>query len=221
MFPPESDCDLCNLKRWSHLCSCNWTLCLTHLNEDKIGRCATIRDIQSSALSENRQAFKRIFLVPRMMRNVMDVDLHVDIFGQRLSMPIFVSPAGESDTHKGALGEVKTSALPSVRTLSLLSFDSHAKFPRGKSRARMPWCSYSRRPSRNSVFARCACRETWSYVYVAFHRPNVATTTTSTIIPTTASQDEHRRFRRCLDRRAQAHASRGGVRDSASLRCSR
>eukprot|EP00752_Nemacystus_decipiens_P006892 g6190.t2 len=45
-------------------------------------------------LSENRQAFKRIFLVPRMMRNVVNVDLHVDIFGQRLSMPIFVAPAG-------------------------------------------------------------------------------------------------------------------------------
>ncbi|CAN0378369.1 unnamed protein product, partial [Laminaria digitata] len=46
------------------------------------------------ALSENRQAFKRIFLVPRVMRDVSDIDLHVELFGQRLSMPIFVSPAG-------------------------------------------------------------------------------------------------------------------------------
>lgn len=30
-----------------------------------------------------------------MMRDVSEVDLHVDVFGQRLSMPIFVSPAGE------------------------------------------------------------------------------------------------------------------------------
>lgn len=49
----------------------------------------------AAALSENRQAFKRIFLVPRMMRDVSDMDLGLDIFGQRLSMPIFVSPAGE------------------------------------------------------------------------------------------------------------------------------
>lgn len=48
-----------------------------------------------TALSENRQAFKRIFLVPRMMRDVQDVDLTVEVFGQELSMPVFVSPAGE------------------------------------------------------------------------------------------------------------------------------
>lgn len=47
------------------------------------------------ALSENRQAFKRIFLIPRMMRDVADVDLSLEVFGQQLSMPIFVSPAGE------------------------------------------------------------------------------------------------------------------------------
>lgn len=45
-------------------------------------------------LSENRQAFKRIFLIPRMMRDVADVDLSLEVFGQQLSMPIFVSPAG-------------------------------------------------------------------------------------------------------------------------------
>lgn len=69
--------------------------------------------IDAAALSENRQAFKRVFLVPRMMRNVADVDLHVDIFGQRLSMPIFVSPAGESDaqstiSHRGGMGGENT-----------------------------------------------------------------------------------------------------------------
>ncbi|CAM9541877.1 unnamed protein product [Pylaiella littoralis] len=45
-------------------------------------------------LSENRQGFKRIFLVPRIMRDVSEIDLHVDVFGQRLSMPVFISPAG-------------------------------------------------------------------------------------------------------------------------------
>ncbi|CAN0053827.1 unnamed protein product [Ectocarpus sp. 12 AP-2014] len=45
-------------------------------------------------LSENRQAFKRMFLLPRMMRVVSDIDVRLDVFGQRLSMPVFVSPAG-------------------------------------------------------------------------------------------------------------------------------
>ncbi|CAM9780141.1 unnamed protein product, partial [Hapterophycus canaliculatus] len=49
---------------------------------------------KTAALSENRQAFKRIFLLPRMMRDVSSLDLRLDVFGQRLSMPIFVSPAG-------------------------------------------------------------------------------------------------------------------------------
>lgn len=44
---------------------------------------------------ENRQAFKRIFLIPRMMRDVSKMDLRLELFGQRMSMPIFVSPAGE------------------------------------------------------------------------------------------------------------------------------
>lgn len=54
-----------------------------------------------SALSENREAFKRIFLVPRMMRDVSDIDLSVELFGQRLSMPVFVSPAGERKHSRG------------------------------------------------------------------------------------------------------------------------
>ncbi|CAM9181470.1 unnamed protein product [Discosporangium mesarthrocarpum] len=45
-------------------------------------------------LLENRVAFKRIFLVPRMMRDVSELDTSLTLFGQRLSMPIFVSPAG-------------------------------------------------------------------------------------------------------------------------------
>ncbi|CAM9699743.1 unnamed protein product [Scytosiphon promiscuus] len=49
---------------------------------------------RTSALAENRQAFKRIFLLPRMMRDVSSLDLRLDVFGQRLSMPVFVSPAG-------------------------------------------------------------------------------------------------------------------------------
>lgn len=59
----------------------------------------------TEALSENRQAFKRIFLVPRMMRDVAEVDLRVELFGQELSMPIFVSPAGAaSPLQRSGLG---------------------------------------------------------------------------------------------------------------------
>ncbi|CAN0448268.1 unnamed protein product, partial [Scytosiphon promiscuus] len=43
---------------------------------------------ETSALAENRQAFKRIFLLPRMMRDVSSLDLRLDVFGQRLSMPV-------------------------------------------------------------------------------------------------------------------------------------
>lgn len=56
-----------------------------------------------SALSENRQAFKRIFLVPRMMRDVQDVDLSIEVFGQELSMPIFVSPAGKMEQREDSM----------------------------------------------------------------------------------------------------------------------
>ncbi|CAM9336962.1 unnamed protein product [Choristocarpus tenellus] len=45
-------------------------------------------------LLENRLAFKRVFLIPRMMRDVSNVDTRLEIFGQNLSMPVFVSPAG-------------------------------------------------------------------------------------------------------------------------------
>ncbi|CAM9904260.1 unnamed protein product, partial [Phaeothamnion confervicola] len=45
-------------------------------------------------LSENRAAFKRVFLVPRMLRNVSKIDLSVRILGCDTSMPVLVSPAG-------------------------------------------------------------------------------------------------------------------------------
>lgn len=45
-------------------------------------------------LAENRAAFKRCFLRPLMMRNVSDIDTSCSFFGDRATMPIFISPAG-------------------------------------------------------------------------------------------------------------------------------
>jgi len=44
------------------------------------------------SLHENRQAFKRLKLRPRMLRNVAEQDISVTVLGQKLSMPICVSP---------------------------------------------------------------------------------------------------------------------------------
>ncbi|KAJ7315658.1 hypothetical protein OS493_038413 [Desmophyllum pertusum] len=43
-------------------------------------------------LHENRQAFKRLILRPRMLRNVSHQDISVTVLGHKLSMPICVSP---------------------------------------------------------------------------------------------------------------------------------
>ena len=45
-------------------------------------------------LYENTQAFKRYFLRPRMLRNVMGLDTTITLFGNRLALPVFISPAG-------------------------------------------------------------------------------------------------------------------------------
>jgi (S)-2-hydroxy-acid oxidase len=45
-------------------------------------------------LAENRLAFKRWFLRPRVMRPVGKISTKTQLFGQTVSMPIFCSPAG-------------------------------------------------------------------------------------------------------------------------------
>mmetsp|Transcript_21948 Transcript_21948/g.36302 ORF Transcript_21948/g.36302 Transcript_21948/m.36302 type:complete len:383 (-) Transcript_21948:1258-2406(-) len=45
-------------------------------------------------LAENRSAFKMWYLRPRMMRPVGNLSTRTTLFGQSLSMPVFVSPAG-------------------------------------------------------------------------------------------------------------------------------
>lgn len=45
-------------------------------------------------ISENEAAFKSWYLRPRVMRPVGSVSTTTTLFGQRLSMPVFISPAG-------------------------------------------------------------------------------------------------------------------------------
>jgi len=43
-------------------------------------------------LQENMSAYQKIRLLPRILRNVSDIDLSVELFGQKLSMPLLVAP---------------------------------------------------------------------------------------------------------------------------------
>jgi isopentenyl diphosphate isomerase/L-lactate dehydrogenase-like FMN-dependent dehydrogenase len=45
-------------------------------------------------LRANREAFTRVFLVPRLMRDVSQVDPSVEVFGQKMDFPIIIAPTG-------------------------------------------------------------------------------------------------------------------------------
>jgi isopentenyl diphosphate isomerase/L-lactate dehydrogenase-like FMN-dependent dehydrogenase len=45
-------------------------------------------------LRANREAFDRVFLLPRVMRDVTNVDTSVELFGQKHPVPVFISPTG-------------------------------------------------------------------------------------------------------------------------------
>lgn len=80
-------------------------------------------------LRENHNAFHRLWLKPRVMVNVKDVDMSTTILGHKVSMPMFLSavamcklghPEGETAWTKGAeAGEI----IYMVPTLSGCSFD--------------------------------------------------------------------------------------------------
>jgi isopentenyl diphosphate isomerase/L-lactate dehydrogenase-like FMN-dependent dehydrogenase len=48
----------------------------------------------AQTLAENRAAFQRWFLRPRVMRPVGRISTRTELFGHAVSMPVFVSPAG-------------------------------------------------------------------------------------------------------------------------------
>eukprot|EP00984_Skeletonema_dohrnii_P036485 scaffold37506_cov150-Skeletonema_dohrnii-CCMP3373.AAC.3 len=45
-------------------------------------------------LAENESAFKYWYLRPRVMRPVGSISTATTLFGQKLSLPVFISPAG-------------------------------------------------------------------------------------------------------------------------------
>ena len=45
-------------------------------------------------LRENRAAFERVRLLPRVLVNVAQVDTRVDLFGQQMNLPVAVAPTG-------------------------------------------------------------------------------------------------------------------------------
>lgn len=56
-----------------------------------------------STVRENRQAFERWKIIPRMLRDVNDADTTTELFGKRLPFPLLLSPVGVLDVaHKQA-----------------------------------------------------------------------------------------------------------------------
>lgn len=106
-----------------------------------LARCLNLDDYQTAArkvlstalyeylasgtdLHENRAAWKRYFLRPRMMRDVSELSTETALFGKRLSMPIFISPAG---VHKLCDPEGEcASARAAAATGTLFGLSQHA-----------------------------------------------------------------------------------------------
>lgn len=59
-------------------------------------------------LSENRSAFKLWYLRPRVLRPVGNLSCRMSLFGQSMSMPVFVSPAGVHALCDNVNGECAT-----------------------------------------------------------------------------------------------------------------
>lgn len=59
-------------------------------------------------LRENEQAFNRIFILPRFLRNVASVDCRTTILGEQLSSPILVAATA---MHKLAAPGMKSMAI--------------------------------------------------------------------------------------------------------------
>jgi 4-hydroxymandelate oxidase len=75
-------------------------------------------------IRRNRKAFSRILLRPRFLVDVSKLDLSLDLFGQRIEMPILISPTG---AHQRAHpeGELATArAAGAARTIMAVSSNS-------------------------------------------------------------------------------------------------
>ena len=76
-------------------------------------------------LHENTEAFKRYFLRPRMLRDVTGLDTSITLFGSRLDLPVFISPAGVHRLCDRADGEC-ASARAAASSGTLFGLSQHA-----------------------------------------------------------------------------------------------
>lgn len=76
-------------------------------------------------LTENESAFKSWYLRPRVMRPVGNISTATTLFGQRLSMPVFISPAGVHALCDEVNGEC-ASARACGRVGALFGLSQHA-----------------------------------------------------------------------------------------------
>ncbi|KAH6933969.1 hypothetical protein HPB50_019357 [Hyalomma asiaticum] len=83
---------------------------------------------QQQTISENLLAFKRLRLLPRVMRDVSIIDTECTLLGQRLSMPVGISPTalqklahpdGESATARAAANAATVMVLSALSTTSM------------------------------------------------------------------------------------------------------
>merc|ERR1712070_1160407 len=75
-------------------------------------------------LFENQMAFKRFFLRPRMMKNLKNLSTSLSIFGQTISMPVLVSPAG---VHKVAEKDGEISTVKATKKIgTIMSLSQHS-----------------------------------------------------------------------------------------------
>jgi len=68
-------------------------------------------------LRANREAFARIFLVPRVMIDVTNVDPSIELFGEKLGFPILIAPTGGKNLVLPNADEVVARAALNTRTL--------------------------------------------------------------------------------------------------------
>ena len=66
---------------------------------------------EEQTLAENRAAFAQWYLRPRILRNMSRVSCETSLLGQRLGLPIFVTPAGVHALCEPAGGECTTAAV--------------------------------------------------------------------------------------------------------------
>ncbi len=68
-------------------------------------------------LRANREAFERVFLVPRVMRDVSEVDTSVELLGHRMPSPIAIAPTGGKNLVLANADEIVARASVKAKTV--------------------------------------------------------------------------------------------------------